>query len=66
MKYMSIGVKIHINKLEHYKLVKERMMSSNIEFYSRDVSPEKFEPFILSGYRVSTKSIQMTLNRASK
>lgn len=49
VKYMSIGVKIHVNKLEHYSAIKEKLISSNIEFYSHDLNPEKFVHYIASG-----------------
>lgn len=58
MKYMSIGVKFLINDLDHYKTIKEKLISSKIEFYSHDINAEKYDQFILSGInRVDTQDL---------
>lgn len=49
LKYMSIGVKIQVTKFDNYNEIKTRLINANIEFYSHDVNPEKYEQFILSG-----------------
>lgn len=62
IKYMSIGVKIHVVKLEQYNAIKAKLVSSNIEFYSHDVNPEKFDHFIVSGLnKVSTTDLNEEL-----
>lgn len=49
LKYMSIGVKIHISDLNHYNAIKSKLISDNIEFYSHDLNPGRYEQYILSG-----------------
>jgi len=49
LKYMSVGMKIQLNNLNHYNTIKSQLISDGIEFHSHDVNPTKVEHFILSG-----------------
>lgn len=62
VKYMSIGVKIQITTTEHYDLIKARLIDNNIEFYTHDVNPEKYEQYLLSGItKVDIKELSTEL-----
>lgn len=49
LKYMSIGVKIQVENVDKYEEIKSKLIMNNIEFYSHDINPEKFEQYVLSG-----------------
>jgi len=49
IKYMSIGTKIMIKNAEVYNNFKKSLSEADIEFFTHDAQPEKFDRFILSG-----------------
>lgn len=61
-KYMSIGTKIFMKKVEEYDKFKKCLKESNIEFFSHDAQSEKFDRFILSGIpRIPCEEIMESL-----
>lgn len=49
IKYMSIGTKILLNNSESYIKMKGLLVAADIEFFSHDANPDKYDKFILSG-----------------
>jgi hypothetical protein len=49
IKYMSIGTKIQLNNIDVYKKLLSALNTANIEFFTHDLNPDRFDKYILSG-----------------
>lgn len=49
IKYMSIGLKIMTKSVEIYKSLKKKLTDDEIEFFSHDLNPDRYDTFVLSG-----------------